>query len=225
MRWLIFFIGCGFSATPNSSASLCPVHHQVGFYYCDGFEDGLDSRYQQVSDNGTVSVDDTHAARGTHGLHLHVNPGAGDGITLGSSLGAGSDYLNFDPNETHLRVFFYAAVDPIAESLRLATLGGMEIYLVAGDLVLGGLERTGTPMPLGRWVCMEMKLATSGGPWTASVSIDGAAPVVMGPQIGNGADSFNLELEYEDPTLSPAQAVDVWFDELVVDHQTIGCGS
>jgi hypothetical protein len=215
--------GCGFSASHSGNASQCPVHHLVGFYYCDGFEDGLDSRYRTLSDNGSFALDHTKAYRGNGSLHFHVNSGAGDGIALGASVGAQSDFLNFDPNETHLRVFLFAAGAPVADSLRLVTVGGLEIYLIAGDLVVGTLMRSNTRMPLNRWICLELKLATGGGPWTGSLSVDGAAPLVMATQLGDGAGDFNLELEYQDPTLSPSQGLDLWFDELVVDHQAIGC--
>jgi hypothetical protein len=214
--------GCGgFSAVVHDSD--CALHHQVGFFYCDGFEDGLDPAYDVLTDNGTLKIDGTRVYRGARALHLQAGEGAADdGGTIGPFLEASqSDLLNIDPAATHARVFLYVAGPAIpGVSLRLFTVGGLQLYLDEGDLVLGDLERASTQMPLDRWLCVELHLVDGGaGGHRGSLSIDGEAAATMGAGVGDPPDGVTLQLQHTDP----ARAIDAWFDELVVDHQPIGC--
>jgi hypothetical protein len=221
LRLLIFLVGCGFTSQPNSPDSQCPLHHLAGFYYCDGFEDGLDSRYFVSGDNGRSAIDGVRAYRGKTSLHLHADEGAGDGGgTLGADVVASSsDFVNIDPAESDLRVYMYVVGPAVSGTVRLLTLGGLQLYLVDGDLVVG-FDHVAT-MPLDRWVCVQMKMATPGGPWIGSVAIDNGVWVTMGTSFGNEPNGFSLTLQHNDPM----PAMDVWFDEVVLDHHAIGCGS
>jgi len=193
LRLLVFIAACGFQPTV-SGQSKCPMHHQDGYYYCDGFEDGLDIGY---AENG-ASLDGTRFARGKHSLEL--SPTALLSAT----------FPQFDPNESHLRLFFYSED---GNDGSLAALGDLQLELVNGTLVLG--LASSSSMAVNRWVCVELVLATSGGPWHGSVIIDGKETLQMAGVIGNGADHFTLQSE----------GASVWFDELVLDHRAIGCDS
>jgi hypothetical protein len=193
LRLLVFLAACGFQSMV-SGASKCPRHHQDGYYYCDGFEDGLDTGYVE---NGAY-LDGTRFARGAQSLALPPT------ALLSDSL------LQFDPNESHLRLFFYTED---GNDGSLAALGDLQLELVNGTLMLGLAGSSSNAV--NRWVCVELVLATSGGPWQGSVIIDGKETLSMASALGNGADHFTLQSE----------GSSVWFDELVLDHRPIGCDS
>ncbi len=197
-RLAVLLCACGFSPTSNG-ASQCPMSRLDGYAWCDGFEDGLDGRYLQTN----AVLDGGKAYRGSSSLHFR-DPGA-----------LMAAFVPADPAEMNLRVFLWADAAPDVGRVLLATLGDLDLFLDKDGLVLGNLARFPGAV-LRRWLCVELQLASSGGPWVGTLTVDGGTPVTMATTVGNSADSFGLQSDATFP-------LDVWFDELVVDHRSIGC--
>jgi hypothetical protein len=216
--------------TPSS----CPSSNAV---FCDGFEmTDIDSWWAQDVTSGTAAIDPTRAYRGRSSLHLHSDP-----VAAGSM--AREDLFERTAETTFsrsyfLRAFLYLASPAPVETVPLMTIEynagsypGVSVAIAQGQLLLINAANapfstlSQTSLPTDRWICLEWEVEqdTSGA---MQVLLDGTeVPELSVHQNTLASSPFNqidISLMQSDvPEAEPAH--DLWFDELVVDHQPIGC--
>lgn len=223
--------------------TLCPN----GLMLCDGFETGtLNSAiwHKEIDNtgngdagvNGKITVEAGRSYRGSYALHVHMDNGpAYDYPTLFAVESA------VVPQSTaYLRAFLY-----ISQNNQLADIeylvGRNPNYnmwgigsestgaLFSSDGIGGGRRDTGTTqLPRERWVCVEWQLINAtdvdmgGG---MHVFIDGVEAMDLKFTSGYPVTPFPswLMLGMEPQQNQNTGPLDVWFDEVAVDSQPIGC--
>jgi hypothetical protein len=229
-----------------SSASRCPG----GLLLCEGFENGFDTTtlwnpittFRPLDGGGnlpTFTVDNVHTYRGTHALHIHVDP-----ITVTGYVQAKIGENAAAPHGTmFMRAFFYLPSTPVmATDTELISVvqesdpyAGMQLGLNSGG-GLGFSSWTGnganvdsaTSMPFNRWVCVEWEIVESspldGGTGSVHAWIDDVE--VNDLRVGGlwtlpwlGAVAFGFDFTAS----NNLSAIDAWIDELAVDGQRITC--
>jgi hypothetical protein len=233
-------------APSDGGPSLCPG----SFVVCESFENGLSgfwvtSETRSPDDGGpppSVAVETGRAYRGTHALHIHVpslDPSTYYQALLGESTRtpAGSYFVRafvfFDNNNQFNSGQFMAAgaiVDPYgAMNLRISDSGGFLGWYNWSDPYGPRFDST-TPIPLGRWACLEWEVdggATNGDAGTGKmrVWIDSVeVPEFHLDNLWSQPFFYNVLFGYDNDTYGMSKSpTDLWFDELVIDTARVGC--
>jgi hypothetical protein len=219
---LLLIAGCGFIAKRTDVASNCPLHGSLGSFYCDGFEDGISSNYLLNQARATLGIDDARAYRGHHSVHFHSDAyDGGDSDFVAAELFVDDSGPVIFAASAALRVFVYLppVFDTLIGDVDLLALGDADVLDV--DRVLSLPTRPGdTLLATNRWSCLEVRNEPADLGATQTLLVDGKVvaedPLPTPPSI----HGFALKLTR---TSQPAPALDVWFDELIVDSQAIGC--
>lgn len=216
-------------------ASRCPPS---GPDLCDGFESGLAPFWTLTQINGTATVDTTRAYRGTHALRVHTD-------ALAASVSSDvrlheSQTLAVPVTDLYVRAFLYlpstfpnaaqflSAVQTVTPYRGVGFMMDKSGTAAANDSVMGGsYVASATPMPLGRWVCVQwqvhfaadstgyMRVLLDGTEVTALKTLQ---PTLTSPpetEVSAGAVFFQ-------PTVAnPAN--DVWLDEIMIGKTPILC--
>lgn len=208
----------------------------AGVAFCDGFEAGvIDPHWNGLSQtNGTVTVDNTRAYRGTWSLHLHNNALAAK-ATADVELNEGQTFPS-----THFFVRAYVFVpsafgstqgDFILAEQAATPYKGVALGLVNStfqtDNSIGGVTKTSTTaMPRDQWVCVEWEVQLGASGSTALLVNGQAATNLGGTQnlsITPAVSELGLALVTTAPPSSSVPARDLWFDEVMVNATAIGC--
>jgi hypothetical protein len=219
------------AAADSADASPADALTALGTVLCDDFEMPA-LNYDPcwlVEMNALVEDDLTLARTGSRSMHVHVNdllaPQVGQGEVTETALVPVPVFF--------MRAFVYLPALP-GSWLRLAGLleaaapnEGPSLWIFSSGLTVtdtaGGQYSAGTSLPLARWACLEWQV-TVGSPGELHVWVDGAelisvvAPTDLAPGLGRlsiGAAFFGI------PSAVPA--FDIWWDNVVVDSQRIGC--
>jgi hypothetical protein len=208
----------------------------AGVAFCDGFESGvIDAHWTDINQtNGTVTVDNTRAYRGSYSLHVHNN-------ALPAKANADVELLEsgtFPSTHFFVRAYVYAPTafgntegDFILAEQSVAPYNGVALGLVnttfQTDNSIANVTKTSTTtMPRDQWVCLEweVQLGSSG---STALSVNGAAATNLGGtqnlSINPAPDELALALATTAPNSGGVPARDLWFDEVMVNPTAIGC--
>jgi hypothetical protein len=219
---LLLAAGCGFTATSRSVASKCPQHGGLSNFYCDGFEDGLSDSYLFAQARATLGLDETRAYRGRQSLHFHSDAyDGGDTDYVDGELGADNSGPVIFAAAGALRVFAYfpPVFDTVLGTVGLLAFGDVGAFDV--DRVLSLVTRPGdTLLTTGRWLCLELRSAPADLGGSQTLLIDGRVVAEDSLPMPPNIEGFALKMTR---TGQAAPALDVWYDELIIDEQAIGC--
>jgi hypothetical protein len=207
---------------------------------CEDFENGIDQTFWQVqAAGGTLALEQAPSPvhSGSWSLHVHIDP-----VTDASAAPSTEALLSHTasyPAGVHTRTFVYGALPEVAANFAIYQHLGPDVYsgmaLYYGNPVFGWTSWPNPPNPpgmndldawpgAGAWHCVEWAFDT-GSAGTVQVWLDGAeqssldvADAIL-PQSFVQA-SFGLALSQASAT----DAIDLWFDDIVIGTQLIGCG-
>jgi hypothetical protein len=240
--------GSDLAAPPGSDLATTPSDLAGTPLFTEGFESGttIPSLWQQVTHNGSLTVDNMHVHRGLWALHVTNNA-----LTF-TPPPSPTDYVQADIVETqavplpdvYLRAWVYVdttkgAFDPtnvaiFAVDQPMTPFKGIDLNLEAGSFssynnipmtnVSFTASKTTAPMPTDQWVCLEWRVhsATSGNAKllvnsTEVTALSGTQNTLPSPALGE----IGFGLIAFPPTSTAAR--DVWFDDIIVDNKAIGC--
>lgn len=208
----------------------------AGVAFCDGFEAGvIDPHWNDVTvTNGSVTVDNTRAYRGTWSLHVHNNALAAR-ASADVELNEGQ---TFPSTHFFVRAFVYVPSafgtnegDFILAEQGVSPYGGVTLGLVDStfqtDNNIGNVTKTSTTMmPRDQWVCIEWEVQLTASGATA-LSVNGAPATNLGGtqslSIDPPVSELGLALVSQAPQNAGLPARDLWFDEVMVNPTAIGC--
>jgi len=212
--------------------SRCPVS---GALRCEGFEAGALATHAQ-EDSASVSLDSSRAYRGAQSMRVHVDSSSVGRGAYGQLVDDGwlpqaqwyaraFVYLpstNRPDGATLLAARYASTYEVVA--LKLGSAGRLELSREVGP---GFSALSVEPFPVDRWVCVELGLLEAGGAADVHVWVDGLELDELHPDGGLAGtpafDQWLLGLSWDVP--AGHEAVDVWFDELLVTPSRAGCGS
>ena len=216
----------------DANPSLCTTANVA---LCDGFETTpvQSPPWYFVNLAASVTLDDEHVYRGNQALHVRSDAQNGPtGVRQGELTetdvsGAAVRYARwfmYVPSpmpQSYLRIAGMLQADSPAE--------GPQLFLSEGYLSLEGPGvPTGlvaeTPLPLDRWICLEWKLDQDATYMTLSLDGDQIGSLTTDDVVLTdpppGRFSFGIAY-FSVPQVLPV--VDIWFDELALDFDEIGC--
>ncbi len=216
--------GSDLAATASKCAS-------SGALLCESFEGPL-LGWGQSATNGTIMRDTTRAFRGVTSLRSHVSASGAM-----SSPGANIMETSTFPIQGTLYVRLWAwfpsglpsdfeqfvtVADSGNSGLSLATANG---YFVLNNFTVPKYyHQSTTPVPLDRWVCVQLQITQPGPTSNIQVSIDGQPVTDLGEPAGAmptiSQASFGLEFYGNS---NPIPTYDAWFDEIIVDNKPTSC--
>jgi hypothetical protein len=223
-------VGC-YGLSRFDEASRCPTDVAL----CEGFEGEMRSEWnQEMIGAGSTSIDDTRAFRGASSLRLHTDPVPLDQRSrqaiyeeASESQGATSHWL---------RGFFFLPATPnntlsplIGFGERVAPFDGVALDLAEGEWVV----RTPTlvdvpshvPFAPNRWTCVELHVEEAAD-GLVEVRIDGEllSDLVVRQDTRAATPLVSISLQLNAiGSPEPEAAIDLWIDEVIVDHASIGC--
>jgi hypothetical protein len=219
---LVLVAGCGFTAKGSSVTSKCALHGGLGSFYCDGFEDGISSNYLLNQGRATLGLDEARAYRGHRSLHFHSDAyDGGDRDYIDAEISVDDSGPVIFAAAAALRVFVYlpAVFDSLIGDVGLLALGDASVLDV--DRALSLVTRPGdTLLTTNRWSCLELRNEPADLGATQTLLVDGKVVAQDALPTPPSLHGFALKLTR---TSQAAPALDVWFDELIVDSQGIGC--
>lgn len=204
---------------------------------CEDFERGFRNEVWQSQQRigGASEPDAVHARSGRASLHSHSQEVPADRPSAQTFIDTAWVYTSASlPTTLHHRVFVHLPSTPAIGENEPSFLslyedrGGVELGFRSGSLAMvvfdpaqSTAKVASTPFPTDTWVCVEWE-TTSGQSAREAVWIDGreveelsGAVVLQRPNVLKVGLNFNR--------LSPQPSFDVWFDDLVVDVERIGC--
>ena len=206
----------------------------AGVALCEGFENGLDATVWRTtqSGDGTATVDELHAARGSKALHVHTAGGGFAYVTERGSFPATSATL-------YARMFVWLEDDittaghfSMAEGKGTGTAaairfgGQFKSFGVGTDQGASGdwTDRDNKPVPSKTWICVEFQFKGEGNEfhvWWDDVErpalTSGAAK-----HRGFTMPTFN-SLWFGWWMYNAREPQDLWIDEIAIDAKPIGC--
>jgi hypothetical protein len=216
---------------PDAPAPPCPT----GVLFCDGFEQGLGAWPQIEQTNGTIGLDMTHVHRGAYAVRAHMDALAPQG--QGYNPAVTIDHTQAWPSHYWVRVFVYAPSPFPPTNAALLNLiqstnnnAGLQLFLgpntadvsmTTFDMPNNHTWGSMTASPLDQWVCLELDADAQSG--AVNVAMNGAdiGQLAMTGLTLPVPDITKLGLGFYDPnTQGP---YDVWFDDIIVDGNPIGC--
>jgi hypothetical protein len=223
-------------ATPPDLAPPASGCAAAGVAFCDGFESGvIDAHWDGVNQtNGTVTVDNTRAYRGSWSLHVHNNalPAKGSAdVELNESQ-------TFPSTHFFVRAYVYvpSAFGNTEGDIILAeqadapyqgiTLGLVNSSFQTSNSIANVTKTSTTAMPRDQWVCVEweVQLGTSG---STVLQVNGTAATNLGGtqnlSVNPAPSELGLALAATAPPNGGVPARDLWFDEVMVNPTAIGC--
>jgi hypothetical protein len=234
------------SGTPDlardaAPPTLCPS----SLPFCDGFESGtlnlalwqreIDNSDDDLGVKGSITVDPSRSYRGSYSLHIHM-----DRLPAYHYPSTWASEQSVVPQpDTYVRAFVYLPAATTAADVGLVFGRNPDYYLwslgagngghlaISDGLGNGRQAESASLFPTDRWVCLEWlmsaEVADMGG--GTRVWLDGIEVADLTSSTGWPASPFPAWvmlglLPQSNVDVTP---VDVWFDEVAVDSQPIGC--
>jgi hypothetical protein len=216
--------------------------------FCEGFESGainpaIWSQRQDVPVN-TLSVDGVHVKRGNFALHVHsvANPQLDGG--LGFQQAQIAETQTFPNNPLYVRAFIY--IDSAVPMVRTGLLTFAQTANPFSEAAVGfyntGQIENSTLDP-GQslqsamhfqpsvWNCVELMVAPDPSDAGSSTAMGSSTVTLNGAVVGDVTINavraippyqlLRIGLDFAPNATEPA--IDVWFDEIIVDNKPIGC--
>jgi hypothetical protein len=212
--------------------SLCA---NAGFALCESFENGLDATAWTTSrgGDGTATVDEVHAARGTKALHVKTASGGGH-VTVtekktfpiaGNNLYARM-FVWFEDDITTSGHFSIAEGAGTGNSARIRFGGQFKEFGVGTDGGGSGdwTDHDSVVVPSKKWLCVEFQFqgdANQFHVWQDDVAR---------PALTSGATKHGGFVMPQFTSLwfgwwmyNANEPQDLWIDEIAIDSKPIGC--
>jgi hypothetical protein len=220
----------------------CPV---AGAVLCEGWDSTIGPLWKvelASAVSSSITIDSAHVFRGTSALHLHTEAIPG-GVYTQLDL---AESATFPMDTMYLRTYVYlpSASEPLGSDLLQLYQDNAEPYGYAFLTIddgghIGFADTVSTPsqtlasataLPTDRWVCLEWAFtgATSdlaGASGTSDVWLDGVAVPELHAtmNVASWPPFHQLALADDDNAGARPNGTDVWFDELAIGPQRIGC--
>jgi len=206
----------------------------AGVALCESFENGLDATVWRTTKggDGTVTVDDLHAARGSKALHVHSGGGGMAYITERSSFPATS-------GDMYARMFLWLQDDittdghfSLAEGAGTGTpaairFGGQfKEFGVGSDRGASGdwTDHDNKKVPSQVWMCVEIEFKGDTSEfrvWKDEVEL---TALHAGPSKHRGFTMPTFtSLWFGWWMYNANEPQDLWIDEIAIDSKPIGC--
>jgi hypothetical protein len=224
---------------PGADAALATTCGQpTASTTCDGFEGGIDVMWNQTTTNGTLTVDNTRAYRGTSSLHAHIDPVAPSSnvtnphASLNGMAGLGTPVTG----SVYLRTFIYLATpidttnyflqilnaaDDLGNGISAGTRHGK---VTANDYTSILYGESAIALPTDRWTCLELEMPSNTA-GTTRVYVDDIemTDIAQPKQTTQPAPTHAYVGLTWVGDVTNQTAADAWIDEVQVDSQRIGC--
>ena len=214
-----------------SGSSLCAT---AGMPLCEGFENGLDATTWVTtrSGDGTVVVDDMHAARGSKALHVKTS-GSGHAyirqtktFPIANNNLYGRMFVWFEDDITTSGHFSLAEGAGTGNGALIRFGGQFKEFGVGTDGGSSGdwTDHDTVTVPSKKWLCVEFQFEGSDNMF--HVWSDGVAR----PALDTGANKHNNFVIPQLTSLwfgwwmyNATEPQELWIDEIAVDSKPIGC--
>jgi len=212
--------------------SLCA---SAGFALCESFENGLDATVWTTSrtGDGTATVDEMHAARGTKALHVKTASGGGHAYVTekktfpvaGNNLYARM-FVWFEDDITTSGHFSMAEGAGTGNGARIRFGGQFKEFGVGTDGGGSGdwTDHDNVVVPSKKWICLEIQFqgdANQFHVWQDDVAR---------PALTSGATKHGGFVMPQFTSLwfgwwmyNANEPQDLWIDEIAIDSKPIGC--
>jgi polysaccharide lyase-like protein len=214
-----------------SGSSLCAT---AGVQFCEGFENGLDAMtwVTTSSGDGTATVDDMHAARGSKALHVKTSGTGHAYITekksfpvVGNNL-YGRMFVWFEDDITTTGHFSLAEGAGTGNGALIRFGGQFKEFGVGTDGGSSGdwTDHDSVTVPSKQWLCVEFQFQGSSNMfhvWSDDVPRTA---------LDTGANKHNNFVMPQFTSLwfgwwmyNATEPQELWIDEIAVDSKPIGC--
>jgi hypothetical protein len=200
---------------------------------CEDFETGHlnTTTWQSSTQEGTVTVDTTHAHSGTYALHVHSNSDSGAVATVTETktfpAGAGHFFGRAmiwmaDPSPM-VHAIYISANDQAQDTSY--TLASQYQTVLAGAYFNNAEagDHSAAALPTGAWACYEWEFDGTDG--TANYWLN-SAELTDVEETGWGKTKFaSLDVGISIYGSNPADpsAFDLWYDDIVIATSRVGC--
>jgi hypothetical protein len=223
----------GIAGFGYTGGSRCPTS---GARLCESFENGLDATLWMplISGEGTVTVDDVRAFRGTKSLHVKVvNAGHKAAISESKTFPLANNvlfarmFIWFDTFTTQAH-FTMVEAPQVAAGAWIRFGGQFGSYGVGTDHGASGdwLEHDTAPVPTKQWTCLEVEFKGDTNEfhvWQDEVERT-ALNVGAAKHAGFVMPTFT-SLWFGWQTYSNQAPGEFWIDEIAIDDKRIGCAN
>jgi hypothetical protein len=209
----------------------------AGVLICDGFEGSLGSNWSgNTMADGPRTIDTTMAYRGIGSLKVHINQVTSAHYVKSIIV----DTISPSVNPTYVRAFVRFSSATTTQNFWLASyenanFDGITFELNGNRTVKLGswglspqLDATSTVMlAADTWHCLEWRIQTrvTGSGTTSFVTARRSDADIANAgviEVPSGAPLNFIKFGVEEQ-MNPTPAFDVWFDEIMIDTQPIGC--
>jgi hypothetical protein len=226
----------GASDGANQDASMMldlgpPGCAQAGGLLCEDFESGaIDTTTWTVGQSlGAVTVDNVHVHRGSFALHSHLDPIGPGPINASAQISEDRTFPALQDG-FYARWFMYVPAPAswpnvtFAQQHRMTT--GMLLTLQAEHFQFyeyatmpDHIITSATLVPTDRWLCVEWAtVAGASHTWLDGVELKDTAFTATAT-----APIYRLTMGTHINTGNNVPAVDIWYDDILVDSAPIGC--
>ena len=205
----------------------------AGLALCDGFESGAIDTSVWTVDGLAPTVDSTFAARGTHALHLLVQPSSAKRVSRisetktfpvanDSFFGRVFVYVANATPSFHM-AFVWGAHEMGTESAYAIGTGNHDVLVNFKDPSVDQGVNDKKPFPVNRWVCVEWQFDGVGN--VVNVWLDGVADpgATLGGYTAPVFDHLFVGMGLYSGTTPLTTSYEMWLDEVAVDATRVTC--
>ena len=244
LAWLLL-VGCGRVGFDPLAASTDATTQSVGDapdpacanqLICDGFEGAtFAANWNLAQLNGTISLDNTHVHRGTRALHAHTNAGASGDTRKAELSDSTSLPKTATPRILYARSWGYFLSPHHGAYNQFITfangsgdgfaMGDRNLKMVSNHFNSTDFSESATKtLPLDRWVCLQFEIPTD-QTGTMRGFVDGVEVADLALPISPAeAAMTQVFVGLDWPNLAQTiPAIDVWFDDIIIDVAPISC--
>ena len=214
----------------SGTSSACATS---GVAFCDGFEaDAVDPAVWTI-DGMAPAIDPAFAARGTHSLHLLIQPTS----SVHRSRISETKTFPAPQNSLYGRVFVYVAnatpsfhmgivwgaQEKGTEAVYAIGTGRSNLLVNYKDPTIDNGVNDGKTFPVNRWVCLEWQF--DGVSNVVNIWLDGVADpgATLTGYTAPRFDHLFLGMALYNGTTTLTSPYEMWLDELALDDQRVTC--
>jgi hypothetical protein len=206
-----------------------------GALLCEDFENGLDAATwaKATAGDGTVEVDELHAARGKKALHVHTGSGSGHAwisekktFPIMNNMLFGRMYVWFEDAITTDGHFSLAEGAGTGTKALIRFGGQYQAFGVGTDQGPSGdwTDKDKTTIPNKKWLCMEFQFKSDTNEFRVWWDDQELTSLRSGP---SKHPNFTMpqftSLWFGWWMYNKQEPQDLWIDDIAVSNQPIGC--